>query len=120
MRIAILTLGAWLTFGAAAMPAEPDPAAGAPDPATIAACTAKGGEMKRVGLSGSFACVIPYKDACKACITGEDCDGDCWSSSTEPGADGKVHGWCQPTNMPFGCHARVENGAVPDGILCAD
>lgn len=99
--------------------AEPVPAPSSSD-ADEAACKVKGGTIQPVGLAGRPACVIPYKDAGKSCTDGDECEGDCWTGSAAPGPDGKFHGKCQETNMPFGCHGRVEDGKLAGGIMCVD
>jgi putative hemolysin len=101
-----------------ATPATPAPAeSGEPSPAE---CAAKGGTIKLVGMMQMPACVIPSRDAGKACTDGDQCQGDCWASpDTSPGRDGKASGYCQPDNMPFGCHAAVEDGVLQPA-LCAD
>ena len=100
------------TTSSADMP--PEPTAG-----EKADCAKQGGEMKRVGLMGNYACVIPYKDANKVCANDSDCEGACWISGHAAGPDAKARGFCQPTNMPFGCYGTLDKGVVSP-TLCVD
>lgn len=86
---------------------------------TLENCARLGGYVQRVGLLGREACVVPYKDAGKACTDGSQCEGDCWGEA-RPYAPGELAtGKCQPTNMPFGCNSRIDNG-VASPVLCVD
>lgn len=125
--IRTLLLGAFLGLAACAGPA---PAASAPaaaatpqakpqmpaEPANEADCVAAGGQWGRVGLAGIEACTMPSPTAGKQCTDSSECAGSCWSDAA-PGS--KAHGYCQPTNMPFGCHSEVVDGVVQPA-LCAD
>lgn len=120
---AALALALLLGGCASASPVEPDPnVPKQPDAAAIAECKAKGGEIRPAGLMGTPTCIIPYKDAGKDCTEDTDCEGQCWASSVPPpGPDGKMHGICQANNLPFGCHAVIDHGAVQGGgVLCVD
>jgi hypothetical protein len=98
--------------------APDDPRTQAPrDP--VKECAAQGGTIQRVGFSQALACVIPYPDAGKPCRDKADCKGECWTASPIPGADGRFTGTCQPTNLPFSCHARITDGKAGP-ILCVD
>ena len=90
-----------------------------PTEAEKADCTKQGGEMKRVGLMGDYACVIPTKDANKVCANDSDCEGACWITGHPAGPDPKARGFCQPTNMPFGCYGTLDKGVV-SATLCVD
>jgi hypothetical protein len=109
----------------AQMAQKPSPPSGTTPPAdptdVVANCEAKGGTIRPVGISGSRACVIPYKDAGKDCTDSADCEGECWANSgdTRPGSDGMVHGQCQPDNMHLGCHTKVTDGKA-SGSICGD
>ena len=92
---------------APAMPAEPQ---------TAEACYAAGGAWGPVGLSRTPACTMPSPTAGKVCSDSKECAGQCWSDEA-PGT--KATGMCQPTNMPFGCHAEVREGVVQP-VMCAD
>ncbi|BCW87682.1 hypothetical protein sos41_08120 [Alphaproteobacteria bacterium SO-S41] len=90
-----------------------------PTAAEQAECDEQGGEVKRVGLMGAYACVIPYTDAGKVCANDSDCEGACWISGHPAGPDPKARGTCQPTNMPFGCYGTLDK-AVVTPEMCAD
>ncbi len=79
-------------------------------------CQAAGGKWGPVGLMGVEACTLDAPDAGKVCSDSSECVGECWSTA-EIGS--KATGYCQPTNMPFGCHASVKDGVVQPA-LCAD
>ena len=114
----VLALAAFLTLTACAD--EPATVADAPrEEPTLENCARLGGYVQRVGLLGREACVVTYKDAGKACTDGSQCEGDCWGEA-RPFAPGEpAKGTCQPTNMPFGCNSRVNNG-VASPVLCVD
>ena len=123
-RLNATLLAGMLGLAACAAPPKAEIAAPASAPAadepSPAECAAQGGTIKLVGLMQTPACVIPSRDAGKVCTDGDDCEGDCWASpDTRPGRDGKARGYCQPDNMPFGCHAAVEDGVLQPA-LCAD
>lgn len=89
------------------------------EPPTLENCARLGGYVQRVGLLGREACVVEYKDKGKACTDGSQCLGDCWGEARRFAPGETATGTCQPTNMPFGCHARIENG-VASPVLCVD
>lgn len=113
-------------YAAQSIPALPDGA----DPAlaaesstqeTEAACTARGGKLRRVGRLQSVQCVVSYPDGGQRCTDGDDCQGDCRISENgaAPAEGAAVVGQCQQTNMSFGCFTRVEDGKA-DATLCID
>lgn len=117
---ALLSAGMLALAACAAPPKTGIAVTAAPGEPSPAECAAKGGTIKLVGMMQTPACVIPSRDAGKICTDGDDCEGDCWASpDTRPGRDGKAQGYCQPNNMPFGCHAAVEDGVL-QSALCAD
>jgi len=85
-------------------------------PETETGCLAAGGNWGPVGLLGTEACTMTSPTGGKQCMDSSECAGECWSSEP-PGS--KAGGYCQPTNMPFGCHASVVGGVVQPA-LCAD
>lgn len=85
-------------------------------PQTAVECAAAGGEWGPVGLMRTEACTLKSPDAGKVCSDSSECAGSCWSDEA-PGS--KAAGFCQPTNMPFGCHSEVRDGIVQPA-LCAD
>lgn len=121
MASAIFALSAG-TLISACQPIDAQP----PSPAELAAaeCNAQGGEIRRVGMMGSEACVIPFADAGQSCSDASDCEGRCLLSAgavdplPEPGT--RVGGQCQPTNQPFGCYAEINDGRVDGGFICVD
>ena len=93
-------------------------------PTQVADCLSKGGRVTMAGLSVNEMCEVPFADAGKTCRGSKDCLGACLLEQPEwpgkearPGA--KAVGKCQPTNSPYGCYTRVENGRVEVGI-CVD
>lgn len=86
-----------------------------------AACTARGGKLRRVGRLQSVQCVVSYPDAGQRCTDGDDCQGDCRvdGNGAIPAEGAAVVGQCQQTNMSFGCFTRVEDGKA-DATLCID
>lgn len=83
---------------------------------TQAECAVAGGNWGPVGLMQVEACTLRAPDAGKQCSDSSECAGACWSDGA-PGSKGT--GYCQPTNMPFGCHSEVREGMVQPA-LCAD
>lgn len=93
----------------------------ATEPADAASCAAAGGAWKGVGMMNVEACVMPYPDAGKVCSDSSECTGDCWADGavTPEQAGTRATGYCQPTNMPFGCRSQILKGVVQPG-LCVD
>jgi len=103
----------------------PDMAAGdtrahqTPAPGTDAdTCSARGGDMMRVGRLQTLRCVVPFSDAGKVCRDGDDCLGDCRAASSGPN-EGTTSGVCAPNDLPFGCNTPIEKGR-PGPSLCVD
>ena len=113
---------------ACAPPVAPAPAEGtdpapvsAPvqgDAAEVAACDARGGDMRPVCRMQSLQCVIDYSDAGRACRDGDDCQGDC-RADVGATAGAPVTGQCQASSDPCGCFTTVEDGRAEAG-LCVD
>jgi hypothetical protein len=87
-------------------------------------CAAKGGEVKRVGMSGAPACVIPYADAGKVCSRNSDCLGACLvvlggDDQPVPKAGEPMAGTCEATNSTFGCFTEIEEGKATASV-CVD
>lgn len=120
-RFALLAAALLLSACAQKTAAVAPPAAAdwpPPHNMTEAECKVAGGGWGPVGLMGTPACTIKSPDAGKVCSDSSECAGDCWSQ--EVGAAGtKGTGFCQPTNMPFGCHSEVKGGILQPA-LCAD
>ena len=106
-----------------ALPDGADPALAAESSTqeTQAACTARGGKLRRVGRLQSVQCVVSYPDAGQRCTDSDDCQGDCRipENGAVPAEGAAVVGQCQQTNMSFGCFTRVEDGKA-DATLCID
>lgn len=120
MRIllAALALTASLVAGCTPMSA-PDPAVPGQS-VDMASCTARGGEIRRVGRMQSEQCIVKYADAGKQCTSGSQCAGDCLiegNSGIAPGA--AATGQCQADSDRFGCNTRVEDGKAA-ATLCVD
>ena len=118
MRLLIAALA--LTLTAACSPTtEQAPAAGSGQSAE-AACAAQGGSMQRVGRLQTLQCVVRYADAGKRCTSGDQCQGDCVSSTlggdqTPPATSGQ----CAADSNRFGCRTTIENGRAQP-TLCID
>lgn len=78
----------------------------------FALCVAGGGNMKRVGDRGIFQCVHTYSDAGKACLSSNECLGDCIVSTAN-----SFQGVCKSDDNPFGCFTTVEKGGP---LVCRD
>ena len=59
-----------------------------------AACVKHGGRFGAGGLSGSYVCYEPTRDANKRCSSASDCDGMCLARSRT----------CTPVKPLFGCN----------------
>lgn len=83
------------------------------------ACEAKGGTYRPVCLMGELTCVMPHKDAGKACTDGDQCEGkQCrYSGDAKPGDS--VTGACVRSSDPCGCFGLVKDGKS-QGVLCVD
>ncbi len=105
-----------------------------PDDGAIADCKARSGEMQRVGLLGSWQCIVRYADAGKRCTDGDQCQGDCRAGtdlpppprSGEPAPPARTtppptptEGVCQADSNDFGCYAVIENGQARP-MICVD
>ena len=107
----------------ASAPAEPADASQLTDAgdAQTDDCAARGGEMRRVGMLGSWQCIVPYADAGRSCTDGDQCAGDCRlpDGAKVPLEGEPVTGVCQPNNDRFGCYTTVEDGRA-DPTICVD
>lgn len=82
------------------------------------ACAARGGTVKPICRMGRPTCVIPYRDAGRACRNDSDCEGRCIAKGG--GAPGQpATGQCQADSNPCGCATLVDNGVV-ESTLCVD
>jgi hypothetical protein len=94
------------------------------EPAELADCQHKGGQVRIAGLSGNEMCALPFADAGKVCRGSDDCLGAClvdekqWSGK-RIGPKTAVVGKCQPTNYSYGCSTTVERGRVQSS-MCVD
>lgn len=98
-----------------------------------AACQARGGEMQRVGMLGSWQCIVRYADAGQRCTDGDQCQGDCRSEVTLPPPPSgppvvpekaaplppATEGVCQADSNSFGCYAVIEDGKSAP-MICVD
>ncbi|WP_304187611.1 hypothetical protein [Phenylobacterium aquaticum] len=121
LRLGLALMTALMLAACAPTPApadpQPVPVAQGPD---AKACAAKGGTIRPVCMRGLPACVIPYRDAGKACADRSDCQGRCLYQGDRPAdRDAPVTGQCQATSNPCGCFAEVEHGRYLRG-LCVD
>lgn len=118
MRILIAALA--LMVAACSPMAAQTPEAAVPGQSAEAACAAQGGSMQRVGRLQSLQCVIRYADAGKRCTDGDQCQGDCVSSTlggdqTPPATSGQ----CAVDSNRFGCRTTIEDGRAQP-TLCID
>lgn len=82
-------------------------------------CRADGGTVRSVGMFGTPACVLPFRDAGQFCADGSECQGLC---KADPGATaGKsATGTCQTDSHDiYGCYDTIEQGVVVAGA-CFD
>lgn len=107
------------------------PARPVPETTTdVAACSARGGEIRRIGRLQAPTCVVRYADAGKRCTDGSQCLGDCRAEADMPApptssaapartpVPATREGRCQADSNPFGCYTRLEGG---EGVtLCVD
>ena len=146
MRTMIAAAGVLILLGACARePAEPAietvgqtppaeaPTTETPSPEAQAACQTRGGEMRRVGMLGSWQCIVRYADAGKPCTDGDQCQGDCRSEVTLPPPPSgppvvpekaaplppATEGVCQADSDSFGCYAVIEDGRSAP-MICVD
>ncbi|MEP3654276.1 MAG: hypothetical protein ABJO36_05210 [Litorimonas sp.] len=81
-------------------------------------CEAVGGVVRSAGLAGGDNCIQTLSDGGKICRDSDDCLSECIVvGDIEFGTE--TTGQCRPTDNPFGCAARVENGRA-EPILCVD
>jgi hypothetical protein len=101
-------------------PSEPPPAATEPRPTAneTRQCSARGGTIQPVCLSGGLACVVPYRDGGKRCSDKSDCTGQCLYEGPAP-APPAATGSCQRTNDPCGCKSPIHHGHV-QSTVCLD
>jgi hypothetical protein len=101
-------------------PPSPPAETVAPSPTAqeVRQCSARGGTIQPVCLSGHLTCVVPYRDGGKRCRDKRDCTGDCLYEGSEP-APATAVGSCQRTNDPCGCKARIKQGTV-QSVVCVD
>ena len=82
------------------------------------ACKAKGGSISTAGLAARPHCVLPTRDAGKACTSSSQCEAGCIATERyAPGAN--ATGRCKESTEPFGCQARVEDGKAQP-VICVD
>lgn len=116
MRLLIAALA--LTLTAACSPTT-ESGSVAPGQSAEATCAAQGGSMQRVGRLQTLQCVVRYADGGKRCTSGDQCQGDCVSSTlggdqTPPATSGQ----CAADSNRFGCRITIENGVA--STLCVD
>jgi len=139
MRTVIAAAGVLILLGACAPRAEPAadvaqaPSAETPTAEARAACQARSGEMQRVGLLGSWQCIVRYADAGKRCTDGDQCQGDCRAEvNLPPPPPGPpvvpektspvppaTEGVCQADSNQFGCYGVIEDGKAA-AMICVD
>ena len=87
------------------------------------ACANRGGDWRRVCIAQEYRCVMPYRDAGKACSDSSQCDGECLVDLTTkctesgkcvdpvvPKPGDKVMGSCQIDDDPCGSFVIVRDG----------
>lgn len=94
----------------------PAPTVAGADPA---ACATAGGTVRPVCRLGRSMCVVPFKDAGKACTDNAQCEGGCLYEGAPVAADGTTTGACRKDNDPCGCREEVVAGKRANGI-CVD
>ena len=128
-RLTALVFALLLAARAPAVPADAPSTGGAPGsqseqtaPASAdrAACDRRGGRMRRVGMMGSWQCIVKYADAGKPCTDGDQCRGDCRADPALTLREGDpARGVCQVNSDRFGCFTRIEDGRA-EPTLCID
>jgi hypothetical protein len=110
------------SLSGAVVPATPEPPAEPLETGSAAVevrqCTARGGTIQPVCMSGQLACVVRYRDGGKRCRDKRDCTGECLYEGPVP-APATAVGSCQRTNDPCGCKAPIQHGSV-QSTLCVD
>ena len=83
-------------------------------------CESANGIWRREGLAGIYACVLPAKDAGKACTDSSQCEYRCLAKPSDDLRPGqKAGGQCQVNSSPFGCRTEIKDG-MADATLCID
>ena len=100
--------------GASPAPSQGDPHQ-TPSEARFQACAAEGGELRRQGRVGAWACVTLYADGGKPCGDKSDCLGKCAAVRSDEGAEvatqpGEERGVCAADSSMFGCRAEIIHG----------
>ncbi len=122
--------GTWVAEGSPAYPPPPRARNGGTAPATIrseAACVARGGSWRAVGIFPQKICVLPTADAGRVCGDDGECEASCVAELTQAERDLLVRkhqaiattGKCSPAIPIVGCHAIVHEGEAR-GITCFD
>ncbi|MCS6624478.1 hypothetical protein N0B44_16285 [Roseibacterium beibuensis] len=125
------TAGTEVPTGAQDAPAGPTTEP--PSAQAQADCKARKGEMQRVGMLGTWQCIVRYADAGKPCTDGDQCEGECRAEvdlppppSGPPSPPAKTTpppaptaGVCQADSNHFGCYAVIENGRAQP-MICVD
>jgi hypothetical protein len=84
-----------------------------------AACEARGGNWRQVGMMGLWTCVTAMPDAGKVCSDRSDCTGQCiYEGAGRPPAGVQPQGRCQRTSVQFGCFTYLEKGQAR--AICVD
>jgi hypothetical protein len=81
----------------------------------LAACDAKGGDVRQEGLLGLWQCVVSYGDAGNTCAAPRDCQGRCLAADDITDFEappGKAKGRCEADDSPFGCYAEINDGSL--------
>jgi len=114
-----LLIAALVLMASACSPmTAPAPDTATPTQSAEQACTARGGQLMRVGRMQTQQCVVPYADGGKVCRDGDDCEGNCYAENAGP-QTGPVTGRCAVNALPFGCRTPVEDGQAGP-TLCID
>jgi hypothetical protein len=79
-------------------------------PDTAEKCGERGGTFRRVCLAGRLQCVMPARDAGKACTDSSQCEHGCVDAGRAPAADGLFIGACRRDNDPCGTFPIISNG----------
>lgn len=77
----------------------------------LRACYAAGGLPGMIAFNAE-GCIRSYKDAGKICTNGNDCEGECISTSSAAHGTTKQTGICEAKTGQLSCRTLIVDGAV--------
>lgn len=82
-------------------------------------CLARGGDVRRVGISRTQTCVETFEDAGAECLGSRDCQGECILRDVDLTQGQSAVGTCSIDSALFGCYTIIEEGKS-QGSICVD